>query len=114
MDDYNNIKIVDFGLSNTYKPQQLLKTACGSPCYAAPEMIAGKEYEGLGADIWSCGVILYAMVCGYLPFEDPKTSVLYKKIMNAEYTIPDDMFGDDCKDIIQKFLTTDPAKRITL
>jgi len=67
MDDYNNIKIVDFGLSNTYKPQQLLKTACGSPCYAAPEMIAGKEYEGLGADIWSCGVILYAMCVAICP-----------------------------------------------
>jgi 5'-AMP-activated protein kinase catalytic alpha subunit len=114
MDDYNNIKIVDFGLSNTYKTGQLLKTACGSPCYAAPEMIAGKEYEGLGADIWSSGVILYAMVCGYLPFEDPKTSVLYKKIMNAEYTIPEDMISDDCKDLIQKFLTTDPKKRCTM
>jgi 5'-AMP-activated protein kinase, catalytic alpha subunit len=100
MDDYNNIKIVDFGLSNTYKGAQLLKTACGSPCYAAPEMIAGKEYQGLSADIWSSGVILYAMVCGYLPFEDPKTSNLYKKIMNAEYTIPEDMISDDCKDLI--------------
>ena len=81
---------MDFGLSNTYSTknsklkiilEELLKTACGSPCYAAPEMIAGKRYEGLNADIWSCGVILYAMVCGYLPFEDPNTSALYKKII---------------------------------
>ena len=114
MDDYNNIKIVDFGLSNQYKPGQLLKTACGSPCYAAPEMIAGKEYHGLNADVWSCGVILYAMVCGYLPFEDPKTSVLYKKIMNADYSIPEDLLSDDCKDLIRRFLTTDPAKRCTV
>jgi 5'-AMP-activated protein kinase, catalytic alpha subunit len=71
MDDYNNIKIVDFGLSNMYKDGELLKTACGSPCYAPPEMVAGKKYIGLSADIWSCGVILFAMVCGYLPFEDP-------------------------------------------
>lgn len=71
MDDYNNIKIVDFGLSNMYKDGELLKTACGSPCYAPPEMVAGKKYKGLPADIWSCGVILFAMVCGYLPFEDP-------------------------------------------
>jgi 5'-AMP-activated protein kinase catalytic alpha subunit len=77
-------------------------------------MIAGKEYLGLNADIWSSGVILYAMVCGYLPFEDPKTSNLYKKIMNAEYTIPEDMITEDCKDLIQKFLTTNPEKRCTM
>lgn len=65
-----------------------MKTACGSPCYAAPEMIAGKKYEGLPADIWSCGVILFAMICGYLPFEDPNTACLYKKITSGEYTIP--------------------------
>jgi 5'-AMP-activated protein kinase catalytic alpha subunit len=62
------LKIVDFGLSNTYKQGEMLKTACGSPCYAAPEMISSKKYNGLEVDIWSCGVILFAMVCGYLPF----------------------------------------------
>jgi len=108
MDDYNNIKIVDFGLSNTYKPGETLKTACGSPCYAAPEMVAGKRYDGLPADIWSCGVILYAMVCGYLPFEDPKTNLLYKKILNADYTIPE-FVTQDCADLIRKILNTDPA-----
>lgn len=85
LDHNKNIKIVDFGLSNQYKPGEKLKTACGSPCYAAPEMIAGKKYECLGADIWSCGIILYAMLCGYLPFEDANTSKLYKKIMAGEY-----------------------------
>ncbi len=68
LDHNKNIKIVDFGLSNQYKSGEKLKTACGSPCYAAPEMIAGKRYECLNADIWSCGIILYAMLCGYLPF----------------------------------------------
>lgn len=68
--DNKNIKIVDFGLSNTYKKNELLKTACGSPCYAAPEMIAGKKYESVCVDIWSSGVILFALLCGYLPFED--------------------------------------------
>lgn len=113
MDDYNNIKIVDFGLSNTYKSGETLQTACGSPCYAAPEMVAGKKYDGLPADIWSCGVILYAMVCGYLPFEDPKTNLLYKKILNAEYTIPD-FVSPDCADLITKILNTDPNSRFTL
>jgi len=113
MDDYNNIKIVDFGLSNTYRGDETLKTACGSPCYAAPEMVAGKQYRGLPADIWSCGVILYAMVCGYLPFEDPKTNVLYKKILNADYSIPD-FVSEECKDLIQSILNTDPVKRYTV
>ena len=69
--DYNGqLKMVDFGLSNLYEPGQTLKTACGSPCYAAPEMIAGNRYHGLQSDIWSIGVVLYAMLCGYLPYED--------------------------------------------
>lgn len=62
LDYHNNIKIVDFGLSNTFKKGELLKTACGSPCYAAPEMIEGKEYHGTNADVWSSGVILFAMI----------------------------------------------------
>jgi 5'-AMP-activated protein kinase catalytic alpha subunit len=70
----DTLKIVDFGLSNTYKSGELLKTACGSPCYASPEMISSKKYNGLEVDIWSSGVILFAMVCGYLPFEDSNTA----------------------------------------
>lgn len=82
------VKIVDFGLSNTHDGGRLLKTACGSPCYAAPEMIAGKEYVGPLADMWSLGVILFAMVCGYLPFEDDNTNMLYKKILAGDYRTP--------------------------
>lgn len=73
LDYRNQLKIVDFGLSNMYKEGQTLKTACGSPCYASPEMVAGDEYNGLKSDIWSSGVVLYAMVCGFLPFEDDNT-----------------------------------------
>lgn len=74
LDYRKNIKVVDFGLSNLYKNDAKLHTACGSPCYAAPEMISGLAYDGLKTDIWSCGIILYAMLCGYLPFEDADTS----------------------------------------
>ena len=74
------IKLVDFGLSNSYKHGDLLKTACGSPCYASPEMIAGKDYNGLYSDLWSCGVVLYCMLNGKLPFDDEDMSTLYKKI----------------------------------
>jgi len=103
--DYDKtLKIVDFGLSNLYEPPNgLLKTACGSPCYAAPEMIAGKKYQGLLTDIWSSGVILYAMVAGFLPFEDPKTSNLYKKILAGDYKIPK-FLSTDCSHFISKIL----------
>ena len=75
------VHVLNFMCDNVWplqvKEGQKLKTACGSPCYAAPEMIRGERYYGLGADIWSSGVILYAMVCGYLPFEDQNTKKLY-------------------------------------
>jgi len=112
--DHNNcIKIVDFGLSNLYKHGDRLKTACGSPCYAAPEMIKGERYLGLGADIWSSGVILYAMVCGYLPFEDQNTKKLYQKILKADYKLPS-FLSDDAKDLIHLILNPDPTKRFTI
>ena len=88
LDENRNIKIVDFGLSNRYQPGQTLLTACGSPCYAAPEMIAGQRYEGIHIDIWSSGITLYAMLVGYLPFEDPDTAVLYKKILLGDFELP--------------------------
>jgi 5'-AMP-activated protein kinase, catalytic alpha subunit len=87
--DKKTIKIVDFGLSNEYKSGETLITACGSPCYAAPEMIAGKRYRGIDVDIWSSGVTLYAMLVGYLPFEDPDTVQLYRKIILGEYETPE-------------------------
>lgn len=84
--DRNRLKIVDFGLSNIYKKDELLKTACGSPCYAAPEMVLGQKYEGKKIDIWSSGIILFAMLNGYLPFEDDNTSVLYQKVLAGDYS----------------------------
>ena len=83
LDYENNLKLVDFGLSNTYKQGDTLKTACGSPCYAAPEMIEGKSYLGSRVEVWSGGVILFAMVAGYLPFEDKDTAKLYQKILSG-------------------------------
>jgi serine/threonine protein kinase len=64
---------------------ETLITACGSPCYAAPEMIAGLPYLGARVDTWSCGVIMFALICGYLPFEDPITTNLYQKILKGEF-----------------------------
>jgi len=111
LDAQMNIKIVDFGLSNTFSPGELLKTACGSPCYAPPEMIAGKRYDGTKADIWSSGVILFAMVCGFLPFEDANTSVLYHKIMTGTYSLPG-FLSSDVKEMIRVLLNTTPETRV--
>jgi 5'-AMP-activated protein kinase catalytic alpha subunit len=113
LDHKKDIKIVDFGLSNTYGKGEMLKTSCGSPCYAAPEMIAGKKYHGVQVDIWSSGIILFAMICGYLPFEDKDTSVLYKKITDGKFNFPS-FISDSGKDLIKRILTTDPSKRITI
>lgn len=111
--DYDGaIKLADFGLSNTYKEDETLLTACGSPCYAAPEMIAGERYHGSRVDIWSCGIILFAMVCGYLPFEDQDTNILYKKILDGKFEIPD-FVSVDCQDLINKILNIDPVERLT-
>ena len=76
----NILKIIDFGLSN-YFTGQLLSTPCGSPCYASPEMVSGNKYNGFYIDVWSTGIILYAMICGYLPFEDPNNEILFQKIL---------------------------------
>ncbi len=95
-----NILIADFGLSNQYENGAELKTACGSPCYAAPEMIAGKQYNGALTDIWSCGVIMFALLCGYLPFEEDDTQLLYRKILTADFHIPR-FVSSDAKDLIR-------------
>ena len=76
-------------------------------------MIAGKSYNGLMSDLWSCGIILYAMVCGHLPFEDPNTNKLYKKILACEYTLPS-YLSSNVKDLMRKILVTDPYRRYSV
>ena len=78
------LKIIDFGLSNYFTENELLKTACGSPCYAPPEMIMNKLYNAKAVDVWSIGVILFAMLCGKLPFEE-KNSEKYFNYKKEKY-----------------------------
>lgn len=105
------VKIVDFGLSNTYMIENgtptMLKTACGSPCYAAPEMVAGRTYFGTCVDIWSSGVTLYAMVCGYLPFEEGDVALLYRKILKGEFEIPS-FLSIQVVELLKGLLNVDP------
>ena len=105
------LKIIDFGLGNTYEKGQLLKTGCGSPCYIPPEMIKEMGYNGEETDIWSAGIILYLMLCGTLPFYEEDNQLLYQKIIKGEYTIPK-YLSEEAKDIIKQILEVDPKKRI--
>jgi serine/threonine protein kinase len=109
------LKVSDFGLSAL--PQQvrddgLLHTTCGTPNYVAPEVINNKGYDGVKADLWSCGVILFELMAGYLPFEDSNLSVLYKKIHKADFTCPP-WFSSSAKKLIKRILDPNPVTRIT-
>ena len=112
------LKIIDFGLSNYFnedniKNKKLLSTPCGSPCYASPEMVAGKKYNGFKIDVWSTGIILYAMLCGYLPFEDKDNDLLFKKILECKLEFPHHLTHNS-RDLIRRILVTNPDKRITI
>ncbi|KAK8457360.1 hypothetical protein SEVIR_3G173000v4 [Setaria viridis] len=113
LDSKCNVKIADFGLSNVMRDGHFLKTSCGSPNYAAPEVISGKLYAGPEVDVWSCGVILYALLCGTLPFDDENIPNLFKKIKGGIYTLPSHL-SPSARDLIPRMLVVDPMKRITI
>ena len=110
-----DIKIIDFGLSNKYDKdiEELLTSSCGSPCYAAPEMIKGIQYHGIDTDIWSSGIILYLMLCKSFPFNDKNNSKLYQKILSGKFNLPN-YLSNEAKDLISKILKVNPAERIKI
>lgn len=108
------VKIVDFGFANMVTSQNaLLATPCGSPYYAAPEVLSGKAYAGKGIDVWSLGVILYVMVAGYLPFDDDNVATLFGYIKAGDYEIPENV-SPDFIDLVGRMLVVDPRKRATV
>ena len=113
LDAKSNVKIADFGLSNVMRDGHFLKTSCGSPNYAAPEVISGKLYSGPEVDVWSCGVILYALLCGSLPFDDESIPNLFKKIKGGIYNLPSHL-SPGARDLIARMLLVDPLKRVTI
>ncbi|XP_060561423.1 serine/threonine-protein kinase SIK3-like isoform X2 [Ruditapes philippinarum] len=108
-----NIKIADFGFSNLFDTDTKLKTWCGSPPYAAPELFEGREYDAPKVDIWSLGVVLYVLVCGALPFDGSSLQSLRTRVLSGKFRVPFFM-STDCEDLIKQMLTVDCKKRITM
>ncbi|KAF7145340.1 hypothetical protein RHSIM_Rhsim04G0117100 [Rhododendron simsii] len=116
LDSKHNVKIADFGLSNIMRDGHFLKTSCGSLNYAAPEVISNKLYAGPEVDVWSCGVILYALMCGRLPFDDDNLPALYAMInvgYNGVYTFPN-YLSIAARDLISRMLIVDPISRLSI
>ncbi|KAJ0075110.1 hypothetical protein Patl1_34738 [Pistacia atlantica] len=116
LDENEDLKVSDFGLSAL--PEQiwndgLLHTRCGTPAYVAPEVLRKKGYDGAKSDIWSCGVILFVLLAGFLPFQDENVMKMYRKIFKAEFEFPP-WISPDARKLISRILVTDPEKRITV
>lgn len=116
LDENGNLKVSDFGLSALAESKHqdgLLHTTCGTPAYVAPEVIIRKGYDGSKADIWSCGVILYVLLAGYLPFHDSNLMEMYKKIGKGEFKFPN-WFPLEVRRLLSKILDPNPSTRISI
>uniref|UniRef100_A0A1J3IJ35 non-specific serine/threonine protein kinase n=1 Tax=Noccaea caerulescens TaxID=107243 RepID=A0A1J3IJ35_NOCCA len=116
LDDNDNLKVSDFGLSalaDSKRHDGLLHTTCGTPAYVAPEVINRKGYDGAKADIWSCGVVLFVLLAGYLPFHDSNLMEMYRKIGKADFKCPS-WFAPDVKRLLCKMLDPNHESRITI
>ncbi|KAL1194984.1 CBL-interacting serine/threonine-protein kinase 5 [Cardamine amara subsp. amara] len=116
LDENGDLKISDFGLSAL--PEQILQdgllhTQCGTPAYVAPEVLRKKGYDGAKADIWSCGVVLYVLLAGCLPFQDENLMNMYRKIFKADFEFPP-WFSPESKRLISKLLVVNPDRRISI
>ena len=107
------LKIIDFGLCHDFNGKKFLKTKCGSPSYAAPEILKGFPYNGFKTDIWCCGIILYAMLCGYLPFDGDDNQEIFQSIVECEPEFPD-FLEDDSINLLIWLLDPEPKDRITI
>lgn len=114
LDAYGNLKVSDFGLSAlTKQGDDLLHTTCGTPNYVAPEVLSNQGYDGAAADVWSCGIILYVLMAGYLPFEEADLPTLFRRISAGEFVCPV-WFSAGAKTFIHKILDPDPKTRVKI
>lgn len=109
----NVLKIIDFGLSHEYNDNILLKTKCGSPSYAAPEILKGELYDGFKCDVWSSGVTLFAMICGFLPFDGENNKILFKNIIKCKLEVPT-FLSECCQKLLKDILKADPNDRLSI
>lgn len=113
LDKNLNIKIADFGMAALEINSKLLETSCGSPHYASPEIVTGKNYHGSPSDVWSCGIILFALLTGHLPFDDENIRKLLIKVQNGKFIMPN-YLSHEAKDLIWKMLKVNPLERIKI
>ncbi|XP_019375301.1 PREDICTED: serine/threonine-protein kinase BRSK2 isoform X4 [Gavialis gangeticus] len=113
LDEKNNIRIADFGMASLQVGDSLLETSCGSPHYACPEVIRGEKYDGRKADVWSCGVILFALLVGALPFDDDNLRQLLEKVKRGVFHMPH-FIPPDCQNLLRGMIEVDASKRLTL
>ncbi|XP_072905717.1 serine/threonine-protein kinase BRSK2 isoform X6 [Hemitrygon akajei] len=113
LDEKNNIRIADFGMASLQVGDSLLETSCGSPHYACPEVIRGEKYDGRKADVWSCGVILFALLVGALPFDDDNLRQLLEKVKRGVFHMPH-FIPPDCQNLLKGMIEVDASKRLTL
>lgn len=113
LDKNLNIKIADFGMAALEINSKLLETSCGSPHYASPEIVTGKNYHGSPSDVWSCGIILFALLTGHLPFDDENIRKLLMKVQTGKFIMPN-YLSNEAKDLIWKMLKVNPKDRIKI
>ncbi|XP_058650418.1 serine/threonine-protein kinase BRSK2 isoform X2 [Onychostoma macrolepis] len=113
LDERNNIRIADFGMASLQVGDSLLETSCGSPHYACPEVIRGEKYDGRRADVWSCGVILFALLVGALPFDHDNLRQLLEKVKSGVFHMPH-FIPPDCQALLRGMIEVNPEKRLTL
>ncbi|XP_057409644.1 serine/threonine-protein kinase BRSK2 isoform X9 [Balaenoptera acutorostrata] len=113
LDEKNNIRVADFGMASLQVGDSLLETSCGSPHYACPEVIRGEKYDGRKADVWSCGVILFALLVGALPFDDDNLRQLLEKVKRGVFHMPH-FIPPDCQSLLRGMIEVDATRRLTL
>jgi len=114
LDSDCNVKLADFGLAARMRDDEMLTDSCGSLNYAAPELFKrGCSYKGAGVDIWSCGVVLYAMLTGSLPFDAASPESVVKLIKKGQYALPG-FLSQDAKNQLTQMLVVDPKSRISM